>query len=165
MRLIKPSSLNSHGPVDQLVLVHDFLNLIRENTRIVHFQSFSKYDVRKGRNEGLEINFKRVKIIFVLIWRKFLSPVLHWAKRHSKSYCIHVVLILYKTGCLIMTQRHVCNRIINGIYRSSFLSPHSFVLIVYIYAFKSITARGTKVTLRWVSQRVLCERCRIFYVK
>ena len=67
MRLIKPSSLNSHGPVDQLVLVHDFLTQIRENTRIVHFQRFSKYDVRKGRNEGLEINFKRVKIILALI--------------------------------------------------------------------------------------------------
>ena len=113
-----------HGSMDQFSSVIESKNeivaltQIRENTRIVHFQRFSKYDVRKGRNEGLEINFKRVKIIFVLIWRKFLSPVLHWAKRHSKSYCIHVVLILYKAGCLIMTHKLVCNTIISGIYRS-----------------------------------------------
>ena len=116
--------------------------------------------------DSKEIDFKRVKIIFVLIWRKFLSSVLHWAKRHSKSYCIHVVLILYKTGFLIVTHKHVCNIIISGIYRSSFLSSHNLLRIVYIYAHNhiSITTRvkghaemGFASWRGWNMPNILCQ--------
>ena len=151
-----------------MILTFQTITGNRRSTRNVIFQRFSNYDVKKGllkgRMESKEIDFKRVKIIFVLIWRKFLSSVLHWAKRHSKSYCIHVVLILYKTGFLIMTHKHVCNIIISGIYRSSFLSSHNLLRFVYIYAHKSIPARvkghaemGFASWRGWNMPNILCQ--------
>ena len=140
MRLIKLFSFLTQR---NMVAIYTFHTITgnRRSPRNVDFQRFSNYDVKKGllkgRMESKEIDFKRVKIIFFLIWRKFLSSVLHWAKRHSKSYCIHVVLILYKTGFLIMTHKHVCNIIKNGIYRPSPLSSHGLSIIVYNYAYKS----------------------------
>ena len=120
-----------------MILTFQTITGNRKSTRNVKFQRFSNYDAKKGllkgRMESKEIDFKRVKIFFVLIWRKFLSPALHWAKRHSKSYCIHVVLILYKTDFLIMTHKHVSNIIISG----SPLSFNSLTPIVYVHAYKS----------------------------
>ena len=73
-------------------------------------------------------------------------------KRHSKSFCIHVVLILYKTDVIIMTHKHFSNIIISRIDTSLTVIFHSlkslFMFMDHKLWCRKITHDGSKVAPR-----------------
>ena len=86
-------------------------------------------------------------------------------KRHSKSFCIHVVLILYKTDVIIMTHKHFSNIIISRIDTSLtviFQSLKSlFMFMDHKKLFRKITHDGSKVAPRTFSYLDFIHACSV----
>ena len=81
----------------------------------------------------------------------------------QSHFCIHVVLILYKTDVIIMTHKHFSNIIISRIDTSLTVIFHSlkslFMFMDHKLRFRKITHDGSKVAPRNISYLDFIHAC------
>ena len=130
----------------------------RKNTRKKYiFNVYRRDDIGKrslGRlKRRLQKGFKRVKIIFCSYLKELLIFNSTLSENVMQShFCIHVVLILYKTDVIIMTHKHFSNIIISRIDTSLTVIFHSlkslFMFMDHKLRFRKITHDGSKLAPR-----------------